>query len=192
MTDAGRFPPWAAYPFPDASVTSSAAAPAPVPLGSRFKVLRASGYGMATQQLSATIDTARLRLEVPPGNGADAVRLRYADRVSALPACEAVYAEAVAERPGMPARRPGWDRGTVLAPQGGRDGGSRTAGPQPLRLASPPPGDCQARTASSSAPRTRASAAALCSAVGLPGVPVTPTTTLATASVPFFCMCRFT
>ncbi|MFD9083994.1 GNAT family N-acetyltransferase [Streptomyces erythrochromogenes] len=82
------------------------------------------GYGMATQQLSATVDTARVRLEVPAGTGADAVRLRYADPVSALPACEAVYAEAVAERPGMPARRPGWDRVAVLAPQGGRDGGS--------------------------------------------------------------------
>ncbi|MFD9083992.1 class IV lanthionine synthetase LanL [Streptomyces erythrochromogenes] len=38
-----RFPPWATYPFPEASDTSSAAAPAPAPvlLGGRFKVLRA-------------------------------------------------------------------------------------------------------------------------------------------------------
>ncbi|MFD7398507.1 GNAT family N-acetyltransferase [Streptomyces virginiae] len=83
------------------------------------------GYGMATQQLSATIDTARVRLEVPPGTGTDGVRLRYADPLSALPACEAVYAGQVADRPGMPARRPGWERLAVLTPQGGgRDGGS--------------------------------------------------------------------
>lgn len=83
------------------------------------------GYGMATQQLSTTIDTARVRLEVPAGHGADGVRLRYADPLSALPACEAVYADQVAARPGMPARAPGWERLAVLAPQGGgRDGGS--------------------------------------------------------------------
>uniref|UniRef100_A0AAU2K198 GNAT family N-acetyltransferase n=1 Tax=Streptomyces sp. NBC_00049 TaxID=2903617 RepID=A0AAU2K198_9ACTN len=83
------------------------------------------GYGMATQQLSTTIDTARVRLEVPAGAGADGLRLRYADPVSALAACEAVYADQVADRPGMPARLPGWERLAVLAPQGGgRDGGS--------------------------------------------------------------------
>ncbi|MEW2583539.1 GNAT family N-acetyltransferase [Streptomyces virginiae] len=81
------------------------------------------GYGMATQQLSATIDTTRVRLEVPGGGGADPVRLRYADPQSALTACEAVYADQVTARPGMPSRRPGWERLGVLAPQGGgRDG----------------------------------------------------------------------
>ncbi|MGW6979919.1 GNAT family N-acetyltransferase [Streptomyces sp. NPDC054932] len=83
------------------------------------------GYGMATQQLSTTIDTSRVRLEVPAGDDRDGVRLRYADPVSALPACEAVYADQVADRPGMPARLPGWERLSVLAPQGGgRDSGS--------------------------------------------------------------------
>ncbi|MEV7446257.1 GNAT family N-acetyltransferase [Streptomyces sp. NPDC091204] len=83
------------------------------------------GYGMATQQLSATIDTSRARLEVPAGTDADPVRLRYADPQSALAACEAVYADQVPDRPGMPARRPGWERLALLGPQGGgRDGGS--------------------------------------------------------------------
>ncbi|MFD5429052.1 GNAT family N-acetyltransferase [Streptomyces sp. NPDC127084] len=83
------------------------------------------GYGMATQQLSASIDTARVRMEVPAGTGADGVRLRYADPLSALPACEAVYADQVADRPGTPARLPGWERLAVLAPGGGgHDGGS--------------------------------------------------------------------
>ncbi|MFD3555346.1 GNAT family N-acetyltransferase [Streptomyces goshikiensis] len=82
------------------------------------------GYGMATQQLSTTIDTARVRLEVPAGTGADGVRLRYADPVAALTACEAVYAGQVTGRPGMPARPRGWERLAVLAPQGGGDGGS--------------------------------------------------------------------
>ncbi|MFD9163386.1 GNAT family N-acetyltransferase [Streptomyces sp. NPDC059558] len=83
------------------------------------------GYGLATQQLSTTIDTTRVRLEAPAGTGTDGVRLRYADPVSALPACEAVYADQVAERPGMPARRPGWERLSLLTPQGGgRDGGA--------------------------------------------------------------------
>ncbi|GGS25020.1 UPF0256 protein [Streptomyces nojiriensis] len=83
------------------------------------------GFGMATQQLSATIDTARVRLEAPAGLGTDGVRLRYADPLSALPACEAVYADQVAGRPGMPARAPGWERLAVAAPQGGgSQGGS--------------------------------------------------------------------
>ncbi|MER6197925.1 GNAT family N-acetyltransferase [Streptomyces sp. NPDC001586] len=85
------------------------------------------GYGMATQQLSTTIDTTRVRMEVPAGEGADGVsgvRLRYADPVSALTACEAVYADQVSGRPGMPARPPGWERLSVLTPQGGGGDGS--------------------------------------------------------------------
>ncbi len=81
------------------------------------------GYGLATQQLSTTIDTTRVHLEAPAGTGTNGVRLRYADPVSALTACEAVYADQVAERPGMPARRPGWERLSVLPPQGGGRGG---------------------------------------------------------------------
>ncbi|WP_455356546.1 GNAT family N-acetyltransferase [Streptomyces sp. SYSU K217416] len=80
------------------------------------------GYGMATQQLSAEIDTSRVRLAVPEGT--DAVRLRFADPAAVRDACEAVYARNVGRRPGMLARRPGWERLPVLDPESGRDGGS--------------------------------------------------------------------
>ncbi|MFI6469230.1 GNAT family N-acetyltransferase [Streptomyces sp. NPDC050516] len=80
------------------------------------------GYGIATMALSAEIDTARVRLDVPPGT--DEVRLRYVKVKDSLAACEALYARLVPGRPGMLARQPGWDRFTTCDPQAYRDGAS--------------------------------------------------------------------
>ncbi|MDT9699673.1 GNAT family N-acetyltransferase [Streptomyces sp. P17] len=81
------------------------------------------GYGVGTFQLAAEIDTSRVRLSVPAGT--DDVRLRYADPVEVIDACETVYAALVPARPGMLARaRPGWARVGVLDPEDGRDGAS--------------------------------------------------------------------
>jgi predicted acetyltransferase len=80
------------------------------------------GYGAATFQLLADIDTSRVTLDVPAGTGD--VRLRYADPADVLGACEAVYAELVPLRPGMLARQPGWERVGLLDPESGREGAS--------------------------------------------------------------------
>ncbi|MFI8187496.1 GNAT family N-acetyltransferase [Streptomyces sp. NPDC085946] len=80
------------------------------------------GYGAATFQLSAEIDTDRVRPAVP--DGTDDVRVRYAAPADVLDACEAVYARLVPARPGMLERRPGWERVALLDPEGGRDGAS--------------------------------------------------------------------
>ncbi|MGW1026261.1 GNAT family N-acetyltransferase [Streptomyces sp. NPDC002577] len=80
------------------------------------------GYGAATQLLSAEIDTARVRLAVPPGT--EDVRLRFALPVDAAAACEAVYARRVPARPGMLARRPGWEQLPLLDPESERQGAS--------------------------------------------------------------------
>ncbi|SEP58422.1 GNAT family N-acetyltransferase [Streptomyces radiopugnans] len=80
------------------------------------------GYGVAARHVRARIDTARVRLEVPPGT--DGVRLRNADPVAALEECEALYARRVPSRPGMLERRPGWERQGVLDPEGWREGAS--------------------------------------------------------------------
>ncbi|MFD8222287.1 GNAT family N-acetyltransferase [Streptomyces sp. NPDC059697] len=80
------------------------------------------GYGIATHQYNVEIDTTRVRLSVPPGT--DDVRLRYAAPADVLDACEAVYARLVPGRPGMLARRPGWDRAMLLDPESERDGAS--------------------------------------------------------------------
>ncbi|MFE0731525.1 GNAT family N-acetyltransferase [Streptomyces antibioticus] len=80
------------------------------------------GYGTATFGLHAEIDTSRVRLSVPEGT--DGVALRYADPVEELAACEAVYARTVAGRPGMLARRPGWEGLGVLEAAVERDGAS--------------------------------------------------------------------
>ncbi|KUO22002.1 GNAT family N-acetyltransferase [Streptomyces dysideae] len=80
------------------------------------------GYGIGTRNVSAEIDTGRVRLSVPPGT--DDVRLRYADPADALAACEAVYARRVPARPGMLARLPGWERLGVLDPESERGGAS--------------------------------------------------------------------
>ncbi|MFD3697699.1 GNAT family N-acetyltransferase [Streptomyces sp. NPDC058646] len=80
------------------------------------------GYGTATYALSVEVDTARVRLSVPPGT--DEVRLRLVDPQEALADCERVYAELVTRRPGMPARRPGWERQAVTDPPEDREGAS--------------------------------------------------------------------
>ncbi|CAM5695456.1 N-acetyltransferase Eis [Streptomyces fumanus] len=51
------------------------------------------GYGAATFQVNAEIDTTRVRLSVPEGT--DGVRLRYAVPAEVLDACEEVYARSV-------------------------------------------------------------------------------------------------
>ncbi|AOW86995.1 GNAT family N-acetyltransferase [Streptomyces olivaceus] len=76
------------------------------------------GYAAATFHLNADIDTVRARPAVPEGT--DDVRLRYAAPAESLDACEAVYARLVPGRPGMLARRPGWERTGVLDPVGER------------------------------------------------------------------------
>ncbi|MFI9582082.1 GNAT family N-acetyltransferase [Streptomyces sp. NPDC052236] len=79
------------------------------------------GYGIATQQLSAHIDTVQGRIDAP--EGADAVRLRFAEVADVAAECEAVYVRSIGSRPGMLARRPGWERLPLLDPPDERDGG---------------------------------------------------------------------
>ncbi|MEU2963667.1 GNAT family N-acetyltransferase [Streptomyces ardesiacus] len=80
------------------------------------------GYGAATFELGAEIDTSRVRLSAPPGT--DDVRLRYTAPGDVLDACEAVYARLVPARPGMIARQPGWERLGLLDPESAREGAS--------------------------------------------------------------------
>ncbi|MBB4715223.1 GNAT family N-acetyltransferase [Streptomyces luteogriseus] len=80
------------------------------------------GYGNATVSLTAEIDTTRVGLSVP--DGTDDVRVRYAVPADVLDVCEAVYARLVPARPGMLARRPGWERLGVLDPASEREGAS--------------------------------------------------------------------
>lgn len=80
------------------------------------------GYGAATRQMSLTIDTDRVRLDVPEGT--DGVRLRHAKKDEAVAVCESVYARLVPGRPGTPAHAPGWERKTLVDPVSSREGGS--------------------------------------------------------------------
>nr|WSZ96011.1 GNAT family N-acetyltransferase [Streptomyces sp. NBC_00857] len=80
------------------------------------------GYGVATQRLSAEIDTARVRISVPEGPGDVRLRRVKPDDPAVRDACEAVYAAEVAERPGMLARRPGWERMPVVDGEPAKDG----------------------------------------------------------------------
>ncbi|MEV6838336.1 GNAT family N-acetyltransferase [Streptomyces sp. NPDC051133] len=80
------------------------------------------GYGTATLQLNAEIDTGRVTLALPEDT--DGVRVRYAPPADVLQECEAVYAALVPRRPGMLARRPGWERAGLLDPESDRDGAS--------------------------------------------------------------------
>ncbi|MFC4609640.1 GNAT family N-acetyltransferase [Streptomyces maoxianensis] len=80
------------------------------------------GYGIATQQMSAQIDTVRGRITAP--QGADAVRLRFAEVADVAAECEAVYVRGIGSRPGMLARKPGWERLPLLDPPAERDGAS--------------------------------------------------------------------
>jgi predicted acetyltransferase len=79
------------------------------------------GYGMASVQLDADIDTTRVRLRVPPES--DRMRIRpVADPASVRDECEAVYAQRVPARPGMLRRAPGWERQPLLDPPEERGG----------------------------------------------------------------------
>ncbi|MFF5971971.1 GNAT family N-acetyltransferase [Streptomyces sp. NPDC012769] len=80
------------------------------------------GYGVASHAVRATIDPTRVRLVVPEGT--DEVALRVTTPAEGLAATEAVYARLVAGRPGMPARRPGWERLALIDPPANRDGAS--------------------------------------------------------------------
>ncbi|GGY30969.1 GNAT family N-acetyltransferase [Streptomyces omiyaensis] len=99
-------------------------------LGEPLAVLTASepaiygrfGYGAASWAQRAVIDTTRVRIDAPAA--ADAVGLRMASLAESSAATEAVYARMVPRRPGMLARRPGWERLPVLDPPGSRDGAS--------------------------------------------------------------------
>ncbi|WP_406494097.1 GNAT family N-acetyltransferase [Streptomyces sp. NBC_00846] len=99
-------------------------------LGEPIAVLTASepviygrfGYGTASRQMSVTIDTDRVRLTVPEGT--DEVRLRHAKPDEATAACEGVYEQLVAGRPGTPAHAPGWERKPMVDPVSARQGGS--------------------------------------------------------------------
>jgi predicted acetyltransferase len=71
------------------------------------------GYGLATRELNAVIDTTRVTFEVPPES--ERIRLRiFDDAASVGDECEAVYARRVSERAGMLERRPGWERLPLL------------------------------------------------------------------------------
>ncbi|MFF7367387.1 GNAT family N-acetyltransferase [Streptomyces tricolor] len=80
------------------------------------------GYGAATLQLNAEIDTGRVTLALPAGT--DEVRVRYAPPADVLAECEAVYAALVPRRPGMLARQPGWERAALVDPESEREGAS--------------------------------------------------------------------
>ncbi|NJQ03879.1 GNAT family N-acetyltransferase [Streptomyces zingiberis] len=99
-------------------------------LGEPLAVLTASepgiygrfGYGAATQELSLDIDTGRAGLTVP--DHPDGVTLRMVAPDDVQDACERIYARRVTERPGMLARRPGWERLPLLDPVASRAGAS--------------------------------------------------------------------
>ncbi len=95
-------------------------------------VLRASepviygrfGYGAASEEITARVDTTRVHLVPPPG--ADELRLRLVDAQDpeVLRACEGLYARRVPERPGMLARLPGWEWIPVFDSEKDRNGAS--------------------------------------------------------------------
>ncbi len=78
------------------------------------------GYGMATRQATLRVETKRVALTLP--DGTDGVRLRLVPLAEAVADCERVYAAVAAERPGMLARQPGWERLPLLDPPADREG----------------------------------------------------------------------
>ncbi|MFF7351530.1 GNAT family N-acetyltransferase [Streptomyces filipinensis] len=80
------------------------------------------GFGTASFQIGADIDTGRVALALPAGT--DEVRVRYAPPADVLKECEAVYAALVPRRPGMLARQPGWEQAGLLDPESDRNGAS--------------------------------------------------------------------
>ncbi|GAA1982394.1 GNAT family N-acetyltransferase [Kitasatospora viridis] len=77
------------------------------------------GYGLASWQLGVRIDRARARVARPAG---EPVRLRLADPAGSAADCERLYAAQVPLRPGMLARRPGWERVALFDPPSERGG----------------------------------------------------------------------
>jgi predicted acetyltransferase len=82
------------------------------------------GFGAASQALAAEIDTARVRIDPPPGAEAADIRLRVVEPATERARCEALYERLVPTRPGMLQRRPGWERLPLLDPQQDRAGAS--------------------------------------------------------------------
>ncbi|MBB1244276.1 GNAT family N-acetyltransferase [Streptomyces durbertensis] len=80
------------------------------------------GYGLASQWMSATVDTGRVRFAAPAD--AEDLRVRWADPEKSLPECEALYARGLAGRPGSLARSEEWARVQVIDPPGERAGAS--------------------------------------------------------------------
>ncbi|MBC9718121.1 GNAT family N-acetyltransferase [Streptomyces sp. TRM66268-LWL] len=99
-------------------------------LGEPLAVLTASepeiygrfGYGIATLQLGAEIDSTRVRLAAPAGT--DDVRLHLVDGKETLERCEELYARLVPQRPGMLARLETWKPGFLVDPPEDREGAS--------------------------------------------------------------------
>ncbi|MFE0457730.1 GNAT family N-acetyltransferase [Kitasatospora sp. NPDC058965] len=78
------------------------------------------GYGLASWKLRVEVERARIRIAPGPEDGR--IRLRLADPADSLTACERLYHDQVPLRPGMLARRPGWERLALLDPPTERDG----------------------------------------------------------------------
>ncbi|WP_232247655.1 GNAT family N-acetyltransferase [Kitasatospora azatica] len=79
------------------------------------------GYGLGTWRLRVQIARARVRV-LSPDDEDGRIRLRLVDPAGALADCERLYAQQVPLRPGMLARRPGWERLPVLDPPSERNG----------------------------------------------------------------------
>jgi predicted acetyltransferase len=96
--------------------------------GEPFAVLTASepaiygrfGYGVASHGLTGTVDTTRTALHVPEGG--ERVRFRLVCPADAMKTCEEIYARQVPGRPGMLARRPGWETQPLVDPASERAG----------------------------------------------------------------------
>lgn len=82
------------------------------------------GYGIASAQLSARIETSRVRLSAPEGTDDLRLRLVAPKDPAVQQACEELYARQVPLRPGMLERRPGWEIVGVHDPESGRGGAS--------------------------------------------------------------------
>jgi predicted acetyltransferase len=80
------------------------------------------GYGVASQEVGVAIDTTRVRLALP--DGVEGVRLRLVGLEEGREACEAVYGQLVTSRPGLLARRPGWEHHALVDPPATRNGAS--------------------------------------------------------------------
>ena len=82
------------------------------------------GYGVATREITARVETLRAGLVTPAG--ADGIRLRLADPRDAevVRRCEELYGRRVRLRPGMLERRPGWETVPLHDPERARHGAS--------------------------------------------------------------------